>query len=82
VRLVNEYRLAPGEHAFRARANLGGYRSDSQTRWFDAVAGGRYRIDTSIDRAGESWGFDIVDEQTGKRVDRLWSRRSGSSRDH
>ena len=76
VRLVDEYRLAPGEHSFRARAEVGGYRSNPATRWFDAAPGGHYRIDTSIDRSGGSWGFGIVDERTGERVDRPWPRQN------
>jgi len=79
VRLVREYRLLPGEHSFRARANIGGYRSDSQTHWFDAEPGGRYRIDTAVDREGEAWGFSIIDERTGARVDRNWTRQKTSS---
>jgi len=69
VRLVNEYWLAPGEHSFRAHAQVGGYRSNPETRWFDATPAGRYRIDTVIDRSGGSWGFSVVDDRTGQRVD-------------
>jgi hypothetical protein len=79
VRLVDEYRLAPGEHAFRARANLGLYTSTPETHWFDAAPGGRYRIETAVDHADESWGFRVVDERTGERVDRRWSRKGSPS---
>lgn len=72
VRLVNEYRLAPGEHSFRAHAQVGGYLSTPETVWFDAAPGGHYRIDTVIDRSGGSWGFSVIDERTGQRVDRGW----------
>jgi hypothetical protein len=70
VRIVNEYWLAPGEHSFRAHAQAGGYFSNPETRWFDAAPDGHYRIDTVIDRGSDSWGFSVVDERTGQRVDR------------
>lgn len=76
VRLVREYHLRPGEHSFRARANVGGYRSNPETRWFDAAPGGRYRIDTVVDREGGAWGFSVIDERTGERVDRGWAREA------
>lgn len=72
VRVIDEYRLAPGEHAFRAHAQVGGYRSNPQTRWFTAAPGGRYRIETVVDRTHGAWGFGIVDERTGEHVDRAW----------
>jgi hypothetical protein len=72
VRIVSEYWLAPGEHSFRAHAQVAGYRSNPETRWFDAAPGGHYRIDTVIDRSGDSWGFSVVDERTGQRVDRAF----------
>jgi hypothetical protein len=72
VRLVNEYWLRPGEHSFRAHAQVGGYLSTPETIWFDAAPGGHYRIDTVIDRSGGSWGFSVIDERTGQRVDRGW----------
>lgn len=76
VRLVGEYVVGPGEHAFRAHAEVGGYRSNPETRWFDAAPGGHYRIDTVIDRSGGSWGFSVVDERTGQRVDRSWPHQA------
>lgn len=79
VRLVREYRLVPGIHSFRARAESGGYHSSPETRWFDAAPGGRYRIDTVVDHGDASWGFAIYDERTGVRVDRAWSRQDASS---
>ena len=82
VRIVSEYRLLPGEHSFRARAEVGGYGSTSETRWFDASRGGHYRIETAIDREGGSWGFGIVDERTGQRVDRAWPHQATSTGSH
>jgi hypothetical protein len=71
IRPVELYRLTPGEHSLTARANVAFYRSLSEVRWFDVQPGGHYAIRTAAD-AGR-WGFWIVDQDTGKRVDREWS---------
>lgn len=70
-----EYILAPGEHALSVRANVPFYSSDEKVAYFDVAPGGRYRIDAMASTAAAEWGFAIVDEATGARVDRAWSNQ-------
>jgi hypothetical protein len=71
------YILAPGEHALSVRANVPFYSSDEKLAYFDVTPGGRYRVDAMASTAAAEWGFAIVDEATGKRVDRAWSNQPG-----
>jgi hypothetical protein len=75
VRPVESFTIAPGEHALLARANVAFHRSGEVTRWFDAAPGGRYRITAEVDRDEGAWGFGVIDESTGQRVDRAYSTR-------
>lgn len=75
VRPVSMFTLAPGEHSLRVRANAAFSRSTPVTCWFDAAPGGRYRVVAAVDRDAAGWGFAIVDEDTGQRVDRPYPTR-------
>ena len=73
----SQYVLTPGEHALSVRANVPFYSSDEKVAYFDVAPGGRYRVDAMASTAAAEWGFAIIDEATGVRVDRAWSNKPG-----
>lgn len=77
ARPLRYYELAPGEHALLVLANVAFYASQPQTVYFDVLPGAHYRVEAAASSDDGAWGFGIVDAQTGQRVDRLWSNRTG-----
>ena len=75
--IIKSYQLSPGEHSLGVRVNLPFYSSKRVVRWFNVKAGERYSIEAATDEAAHRWGFWILDERTGVRVDREESASVG-----